>query len=243
VHSTRPLPPNSCRSRGLSILKRASFPAHNLENASASAVLNCFPPQSVRGQYLQFHSFDESYVSRLQSGDFRTQEHFSAYFSALIKIKLGSRLRSPEAIEDVRQETFARFFIALRDGKILQPDRLGSFVNSICNNVLLEHYRSGARNTPLDDEDENNFPALDSDLLGALGAKETANKVQEVLEQLPERDRRVLRAIFFEERDKDEVCREMGVTRDNLRLLLFRAKQKFKALYDNGADALGLARA
>ena len=97
--------------------------------------------QKVRGKGLQFQSFDESYLSRLRSGDFRTQENFSAYFSALIKIKLGSRLKSPEATEDVRQETFARFFIALRDGKILQPDRLGSFVNYICNNVLLEHYR------------------------------------------------------------------------------------------------------
>jgi len=63
---------------------------------------------------LQFQTFDESYVERLREGDFRTQEHFVAYFSELIQLKLRSRLHSPQAIEDVRQETFARVFAALR---------------------------------------------------------------------------------------------------------------------------------
>ena len=47
-----------------------------------------------------------------------------------------------------------------------------------------------------------------------IADKQSAEKAQRTLEQLPERDRRVLRAIFFEERDKDEVCRELGITRD-----------------------------
>lgn len=180
---------------------------------------------------MQFQPFDESYLSRLRAADFRTQEHFSAYFGALIKIKLGSRLNSPEAIEDIRQETFARFFVALRDGKILQPERLGPYVNSICNNVLLEHYRSSARSTPLDEEEAKNFPALNVDLLGALAASEEEQKVREILDKLPERDRRLLREVFLEERDKDEVCRNFGVDREYLRVLLHRAKQAFKSTY------------
>ncbi|MGB9195358.1 MAG: sigma factor-like helix-turn-helix DNA-binding protein, partial [Terriglobales bacterium] len=68
-------------------------------------------------------------------------------------------------------------------------------------------------------------------IVEALGAKETEKKVREILQKLPERDRRILRAIFLEERDKDEVCRELGVDRDYLRVLLHRAKQAFKASY------------
>jgi RNA polymerase sigma-70 factor (ECF subfamily) len=56
-------------------------------------------------------------------------------------------------------------------------------------------------------------------------------KVREILEQLSERDRRLLREVFLEERDKDEVCRDFGVDRDYLRVLLHRAKQSFKSLY------------
>jgi RNA polymerase sigma-70 factor, ECF subfamily len=180
---------------------------------------------------LQLQSFDEAYVERLQAGDFRTQEHFVAYFSELIQLKLRSRLNSPQAIEDVRQETFTRVFTALRDGKIRQPDRLGAFVNSMCNNVLLEHYRSSSRDDSLDDEEQPEIPAANVDVLGAIANKQMAEKIREILEELPERDRRLLREVFLEERDKDEVCAGFGVDREYLRVLLHRAKLSFKALY------------
>jgi len=189
-----------------------------------------------RGKSLQFQSFDQAYLDRLRGGDFRAQEHFGAYFGALIQIKLRSRLRSPDAIEDVRQETLARFFVALRDGRILQPERLGSFVISICNHVLLEHYRVGSRLDSLDDDQQRDFPAKGTDLLSLLTAKETEKKVREVLDQLSERDRRLLREVFFEEQDKDDVCRNFGVDRDYLRVLLHRAKQSFKSLYLKDTD-------
>jgi len=180
---------------------------------------------------LQLQSFDEPYVERLRNGDFRTQEHFVAYFSELIQLKLRSRLHSPQAIEDVRQETFTRVFTALRAGKIRQPDRIGAFVNSMCNNVLLEHYRSSPRESSLDEDEAPDFPAPNVDIVGAIASKQMGDKVREILEELPERDRRLLREIFLEERDKDEVCRDFGVDRDYLRVLLHRAKLSFKSLY------------
>ncbi len=67
--------------------------------------------------------------------------------------------------------------------------------------------------------------------VGALSAKEREKKVREILEKLPERDRRLLREVFLEERDKDEVCRDFGVDREYLRVLLHRAKQAFKSSY------------
>lgn len=224
-------PPANCRQQRFVVNRHLTLKVAEHEHKGHSGVLHFVPTKNARGGYLQFHSFDDAYLGRLRAGDFRTQEHFSAYFGALIKIKLGSRLKSREAIEDVRQETFARFFLALRDGKILQPERLGSFVNSICNNVLLEHYRSGVHDAFLDDTEEQNVPASDFDLVGALAVKETEKKVREILSKLSERDRRLLRQIFLEERDKDEVCREFGVDREYLRVLLHRAKQAFKSAY------------
>ncbi len=181
---------------------------------------------------MQFENFDAAYVDRLRSGDFRTQEHFVAYFSELIQLKLRSRLRTPQAIEDVRQETFARVFNALRSpGGIRQPDRLGAFVNSICNNVLLEHYRDSTRSSSIDDQEEPDVVDPKIDILGAVAAKQMEGKVREILEQMSERDRRLIREVFLEERDKDAVCRDFGVDRDYLRVLLHRAKQSFKSLY------------
>jgi RNA polymerase sigma-70 factor, ECF subfamily len=55
--------------------------------------------------------------------------------------------------------------------------------------------------------------------------------VRRVLQTLPPRDADLLRAVFLEEGDKDEVCARFGVERDYLRVLLHRAKEKFKTNY------------
>jgi RNA polymerase sigma-70 factor (ECF subfamily) len=184
-----------------------------------------------RGKLLQFEHFDEAYLKRLRDGDFRTQSHFVEYFTQLIHMKLRSRLRSPQAIEDNRQETFARFFAALHADKIRQPDRLGPYVIAMCNNVLLEQWRGEQRDTPI--EEDQDFAYEGASPHDAAAAKQVERKVREVIEKLPGRDARLLRALFFEERDKDEICREFGVDREYLRVLLHRAKKAFKSFYFN----------
>ncbi len=206
-------------------------------------MLHCVPLSGSRGRLLQFHSFDDEYLGQLREGDLLTQNHFHKYFTALMKVKLQSRLKSPEAIKDVQQETFVRFYAALREGKIRQPKSLGSYVNSMCNNVLKESWRHDDPAVSLDGDDAPELPAAPFDLSKMIDDQQAAQKVQKVIEQLPERDRRVLRAIFFEERDKDDVCRELDITRDNLRLLLHRAKRKFRDLYEEGDPSLKLISA
>jgi RNA polymerase sigma-70 factor, ECF subfamily len=180
---------------------------------------------------LQFQPFDEAYLHRLRARDFRTQEHFCAYFADLIRITASARVKLQQMVEDVRQETFARFFKALDEDKIREPDRLGSYVIGMCKNVLREQYRRlDDRADSIDCEDEQNLPAIEFDVLGSLIAQENKLRVRNALDQLPERDQRVLKAIFFEERDKDEICNDFGVDREYLRVLVCRAKKAFKKL-------------
>jgi RNA polymerase sigma-70 factor, ECF subfamily len=188
---------------------------------------------------LEFFAFDASYVERLRSGDARTEGHFVNYFSELIRIKLRSRLNSKESIEDVRQETFMRVLVLLRgEGGLRQPDRLGAFVNSVCNHVLQEHYRSKKRTeATIDDETEATIAGREPSALSLLETKDTERVVRQILNALTERDRRLLQAVLLEERDKDEVCAEFGVSREYLRVLVHRAKQSFKSFY---IEQLGL---
>jgi RNA polymerase sigma-70 factor, ECF subfamily len=184
---------------------------------------------------VEFYSFDEPYLQRLRERDFETEQHFVAYFSKLILIKLRSRLHSSSAIDDIRQETFVRVLKAVRtEGGVRNAQGLGGFVNSVCNNVLQEHYRSSSR-TESNDEGIADSPDQTIDLEGALVTKQTRDQVREVLARLPEKDRRLLRALFIEEKEKDQVCQEFGVDRDYLRVLLHRAKQSFRAAYGKTA--------
>jgi RNA polymerase sigma-70 factor (ECF subfamily) len=45
-----------------------------------------------------------------------------------------------------------------------------------------------------------------------------------------------LQAVLLDERDKDEICVELGVDRDYLRVLLHRAKGSFRTMYSKRAD-------
>jgi RNA polymerase sigma-70 factor (ECF subfamily) len=132
----------------------------------------------------------------------------------------------------VCQETFARVFSVLRrDGGLRQPERLGPFVNTVCNHVLLEHYRAAGRNDSLDEEGSPEPQARGASALDIVSSRQIKDKVREILLDLPPRDRALLHAVFLDERDRDEVCREFGVDRDYLRVLLHRAKQEFKTEY------------
>jgi RNA polymerase sigma-70 factor (ECF subfamily) len=189
---------------------------------------------------VEFFTFDKAYVERLRDGDPSTEHHFVAYFEQLLRIKLRARTLTSDKVEDLRQETFIRVIAALRrEGGVRQPERFGAFVNSICNNVLLEHYRSSAKNQPMEDS-HMDIPDKVLDLEGMLVTKESAEHVRKILDGMSRRDRDLLRAIFLEEKEKDAVCREFGVDRDYLRVLLHRAKDKFKILYEKGQ--MGLAR-
>jgi RNA polymerase sigma-70 factor, ECF subfamily len=189
---------------------------------------------------VDFFVFDKNYVERLRAGDRSTEDHFVTYFEQLLRIKLRARTLTSDKVEDLRQETFIRVIAAVRrEGGVRQPERFGAFVNSICNNVLLEHYRSSAKNQPLD-EVHFEIPDKVLDLEGMLVTKESSERVRQVLNDMPQKDRDLLRALFFLDMEKDDICREFGVDRDYLRVLVHRAKDKFRVLYEK--DQMAIAR-
>ncbi len=174
--------------------------------------------------------FNADYVRRLADCDEQTESHFTAYFGDLLKIKLRSRLRSHQAMDDVQQETFLRVFRNLRKdpASIRNPEQLGAYVNAICNNVLLELFRSEGRFRNW--EAVATEPADDRvDTAADYVTAERKRQVAALLEELPKKDRELLKQVFLEEKDKDEVCREFQVDRNYLRVLLHRARARFKA--------------
>src|ERR1700722_8616686 len=143
------------------VRRRANQPVAHIPETFGMLYLR---PLRLTGNALEFHEFDADYIENLRAGDLRTQEHFVGYFTELLHLKLRSRLQSPQAIEDVRQETFARVLTGLsKPGALRQPESLGAFVNTVCNNVLFEYYRSSTRSQSLDEENSARLPATGVD--------------------------------------------------------------------------------
>jgi len=175
---------------------------------------------------VDFFSFDSGYLERLAAGDAAAEAHFHEYFGELMFIKLRARQLPAHVIDDIRQETFLRVFQALRKDGIRQPERIGAFVNSVCNNVLLEFHRAGSRTTLTDTTPDAPDDSMSSE--DRLIARERRERVRELLARMPQKNQRLLTAVFLEERPVDEVCGEFGVDRNYLRVLLFRARMQLK---------------
>ena len=174
-------------------------------------------------------SFDAQYIQRLKEGDPETERHFASYFGQLLHIKLRARLRNTQQVEDLSQETFLRVLTALRSKDSLRsPESLGAFVNSVCNNLLFERYRWESRQHAV--AMDEHFDAADetASVESSMVTEERHREVRRVLDELPRKDRELLRMIFYEEADRAEVCRLFQVEREYLRVLMHRAKARFR---------------
>lgn len=180
-----------------------------------------------------FEPLSDEYVEKLAAYDEATVRHFVSYFGALLLVKLRARMLSHFEIDEIRQETFFRVLGAVRRNAIKDGRKLGAYVNSTCNHALSEYFRKGARFRSFGAESpevEEPFNA-EQDLL----SRESRDQVHEILGALPHRDREILTAVFIEERDKDAVCRELGVDRNYLRVLVHRAKVSFREKFEQGS--------
>ncbi len=180
------------------------------------------------GRSLERKVFDQDYVNRLTEGDPETESHFTQYFGGLLLMKLRGRLRSPQLVEDARQETFLRVLNVLRNkGGVQHPERLGAFVNSVCENVLSETFRAGSR---FQQVPENAVEPADesANAESYCLSEERKTIIRKVMISLSKPDQQILRKVFLEEQDKDEICQEMGIDRDYLRVRVHRALARFR---------------
>jgi len=180
------------------------------------------------GQSVQFQAFSSEYVRGLADGDTEVAHHFAEYFCEMLRIKLRRALRCDQTIQDVRQETLLRVLRALkRRGGLDEPEKLGAFVNGVCNNVLAEHYRAAARASAWPGEEmepASTAPGPES----GYANDERKRQVEGILAALPRKESEILRLMFLEERERDEICRLYRVNRGYLRVLVHRAKRRFR---------------
>ena len=195
---------------------------------STESFQNSSSPNKTRARYdLERASFDREYIHRLQDRDPATERHFVDYFGKLLRIKLYSRLRNAQMVEDFTQETFLRVLTALRRDGIKSPGALGGFVNSVCNNLLYELNRCQSRAECIS-MDQFDPPDTRVSAESVMVSEESKELVRRVLEELPGKDRELLRMVFYEDIDKGDICRNFRISPEYLRVMVHRAKARFR---------------
>ncbi|MDE3197409.1 MAG: sigma-70 family RNA polymerase sigma factor [Acidobacteriota bacterium] len=131
-------------------------------------------------------------------------------------------------VDDLVQESLARFLRAEQRHQIRNMDEFGAFLNGVCRNVILE-YRRKMRREPLAEPDPAKPEAgsrPDAEIF------ELREAIDHGLSELAERDRAVLRALYLEGRDKEAICRDWNMSDAQFRVVLFRAKERFRRVYN-----------
>jgi RNA polymerase sigma factor (sigma-70 family) len=150
--------------------------------------------------------------------------------------KLGAKLRykvryevgfaCPD-IDDLVQETLKRFLDAFQADKIRAPEAAGAFLNGISRNVISEYRRRLFRDVPMPEVPPEPPPKR----LPPAELFELREAVADGIRQLSQRDQQVLRAFYLEERPVEEILELTGLTLANFRVVLCRAKEKFRQIY------------
>jgi RNA polymerase sigma-70 factor, ECF subfamily len=130
-------------------------------------------------------------------------------------------------VDDLVQETLVRFFRAEQRQSIRNTEELGAFLNGVCRNVILEYRRRVRREPPADPD----MPLPDPGIRPDADVFELRDSINNGLRELAERDRVILRSLYLEGKDKEAICDEWGMTDAQFRVVLFRAKERFRRAY------------
>ena len=184
---------------------------------------------------MDFFRFDDEYVRRLREGDRETEEHYFDYFNFPLTMKLRGRVPSAD-IDDVIQDVHSRLFKELRQGKGVRTATSSARLSS--ESATTSCTRPGASTQHR--RARGRFLCRHRRRCATSSEQETKERVHSAIaevEQESARDGAILRDIFLNEKDKDEICRDWGVDRDYLRVLVYRALKKFTDKYDDRDDS------
>lgn len=127
-------------------------------------------------------------------------------------------------VDDLVQETLTRFLRAEQRRQIRNTEEFGAFLNGVCRNVILE-YRRRIRREPNADPD---VPIPDAGVRPDAEILELRDAIDNGLSELAERDRAILRSLYLEGQEKDDICKQWGMSDAQFRVVLFRAKERFR---------------
>lgn len=175
-------------------------------------------------------------AGKIVAGDRKAEEELVASFRRGVSAIICRAGVDHAGVEDLVQETFSVAIARIRDGALRDPARLAGFVASVARNLALESLRRMGKREAMEKPGDGQAAAMPSGAAGALDGlleQENAELVRRVLDELGvERDREVLRRVYLAGDDRDQICEDLGLTRLQLTRVVFRARERYRALYE-----------
>jgi RNA polymerase sigma factor (sigma-70 family) len=155
-------------------------------------------------------------------------ERYSAQIHGYCLHQLGSR----EEAEDAVQTTFMNAFRGLSRGIV--PELESAWLFKIAHNVCLSRRRSSWRRGKI--EAPNNFEVLQEVIPGREQVSDELIGLQDVLETMPENQRRAILLREWQGLTYREISTELGLTQAAVETLIFRARRALAQGLEQDAD-------
>jgi RNA polymerase sigma-70 factor, ECF subfamily len=186
------------------------------------------------------HESDEDLVRRYRAGD-------ASAFDGLVDRHARGAIRFAAQIlgdrheaEDVAQESFVRLLSVARNGAYdARRGRFAAFFFRLVRNLALDRKRGRPAPASLED-----VVAAPLDCEGAFVAErgEVRERLQAILERLPEHERSALALREFEGLAYRDVAEALGASLEQVKTWIFRARRKIEREWNAPSDAPSAAR-
>jgi RNA polymerase sigma factor (sigma-70 family) len=170
-------------------------------------------------------------VEQIRNGDPSALEQMYHIFSTGIRFYLCRQL-GPQDLDDRVHDVFLIIVQSIQKGELREPERLMGYVRTIVRRQVAAQ---------IDDNVKARRNQADLDFGMSLSDQhpnpersaiehESEELAMRILNSLPKRDREVLARFYLDEQPPDRICREMGLTETQFRLVKSRAKARFGEL-------------
>lgn len=142
----------------------------------------------------------------------------------LFRVALRITMQREEA-EDIVQETMIKLW-KQRD-RLEEISSVEAFAITICRNMALDYQRAASsRNVSLDEQPNN--PEGSVNPYDHIYAQEGLRNINRLMAQLPEKQRSCMQLRDFEGKTYHEIADIMGITEDQVKVNIFRARKFIK---------------
>jgi len=173
---------------------------------------------------------DQEYIDKILQGDTNAFAALVNRYKDMVFTLSLKMIKNREEAEEVAQDTFIKAYSSLRQFK--GDSKFSTWIYRVAYNTCLDRIKKNKKedlNISIDEFSSHLIKTIDN-ALSALEDKERKQTIQNCLNLLPGEENYLLTLFYFEEQSLEEIGKIMSITPNNVKVKLFRSRQKLAVI-------------
>ena len=146
-------------------------------------------------------------------------KEYTSFLNSIINNKVNSAL----SFEDKEEILIDAFFILWKNQEKLATT-IKAYLVGVVNNLIKEKFKKNKITYDFD-EFQNSIDKLNNDSFEDASKIE---KIEEIIGELNEKDRKIIRLFYYEDKSVKEISKKVGLSESNIKIRLFRIRKTIK---------------